>query len=229
MDFLRSSFKMAWFLLFLFFIQVVILPTSEALKSGFTIKVEAGNKECFFEEIKSNVSLDVEYQVVEGGELDINFYLKQPNGKILLEDVQKSDETHNIITPEDGVYEFCFDNSFSSLSSRTVFADLGVDFNDDDDDDNEITTRGLKDTLDGLETETIVEALIKIRANLERVDHIQNFLRSTEARDFKMATSNLNRVFWWSLIQSVALIGVALVQVNVVKHFFGGGKYKARV
>lgn len=50
-------------LLDLFFIQVVFLPTSEALKNGFTIQVEPGAKECFYEEIKSNVSLDVEYQV----------------------------------------------------------------------------------------------------------------------------------------------------------------------
>ena len=73
------------------------------------------------------------------------------------------------------------------------------------------------------------DTLEKIRGNLERVTHLQNYLRSAEARDFKLIKSNLNRVFWWSLIQSAALIGVALVQVNIVKHFFGGGKFKARV
>lgn len=56
---------MAWMLLLVLFIQVVVLPTSEGLKNGFTIKVDAGARECFYEEIKSNISLDVEYQVLK--------------------------------------------------------------------------------------------------------------------------------------------------------------------
>jgi protein ERP2 len=80
--------------------------------------------------------------------------MKQPSGKHLIEDVKKSDEAHTITTPEEGTYEFCFDNSFSTLASKTVFADLGVDFNDHEND--ETTTNGLKDTLDGLKAENIV-------------------------------------------------------------------------
>jgi hypothetical protein len=63
MEFVGRSYKMAWLFWYLYVIQVYILPTSEALKSGFTIRLDAGAKECFYEEIKSNISLDVEYQV----------------------------------------------------------------------------------------------------------------------------------------------------------------------
>ncbi|KAK3702966.1 hypothetical protein QZH41_012406, partial [Actinostola sp. cb2023] len=147
--FRRSFIKLAKLL---FLLQLFVLQ-NEALRNGFTIKVDAGNRECFYEDIKTNVSLDIEFQVIEGGELDIDFYVKLPNGHRVVEDIRKTDEVHTIPTTEEGTYEFCFDNSFSTLASKTIFADLGVDFSDQNED---ATNLGTKDTLtDGLEHEPI--------------------------------------------------------------------------
>ncbi|EDO35763.1 predicted protein [Nematostella vectensis] len=203
-----------------FFVLQQTWRPSSALKSGFTFRVDPGKRDCFYETIKRNVTLDVEYQVIEGGDLDIGFTLQAPSGKIAIEDGHRTDEAHSLVTEEEGEYEFCFDNTFSTVASKAIFADLGVDFEDDIQKMIGIKDENLEEDLH----DRFVRTLENVRVDLDKAEHIQNFISSAAARDFRLAKSKDSRVFWWSLIQSVALIGVAIVQVNVVKHFFGGGK-----
>jgi len=35
--------------------------------------------------------------VIDGGDLDINFYIEAPDGQILVSDVQKSDSAHKYV------------------------------------------------------------------------------------------------------------------------------------
>ena len=49
------------FAVFLFLVQK--LPQSESLSNGFTIVVEAGKRECYYEVLARNQTMDVEYQV----------------------------------------------------------------------------------------------------------------------------------------------------------------------
>ena len=44
-------------------LSVQNLPESSALSNGFTIVVEPGSRECFYEELVRNQTMDVEYQV----------------------------------------------------------------------------------------------------------------------------------------------------------------------
>jgi len=48
---------------------------------------------------------------------------------------------------ETGDYSFCFDNSFSQFSKKTIFFDLYV-AGDDDDDDDDALFAGLPDDTD---------------------------------------------------------------------------------
>lgn len=65
-------------------------------------------------------------QVVEGGELDINFELVDPNGKQLIYDEKSSDDSHEVSVKTPGDYSFCMDNSFSSITNKLVYLDLGI-------------------------------------------------------------------------------------------------------
>ena len=66
-------------------------------------------------------------------ELDIDFSVRDPTGLIMIQEFRKTDEVHTITTKSEGIYEFCFDNTFSTIASKTVFADLGFyQYSDDD-------------------------------------------------------------------------------------------------
>ena len=65
--------------------------------------------------------------------MDIDFSVRDPTGLIMIQEFRKTDEVHTITTKSEGIYEFCFDNTFSTITSKTVFADLGFyQYSDDD-------------------------------------------------------------------------------------------------
>merc|ERR1712190_533962 len=112
------------------------LPLAFSMQGGFgesdtdyTIKVHAGKRDCYFEDIKSGSSFELEYQVIDGGDLDITFQMIDPKGKILATDIRKEDGLHTVEEPIDGAYQFCFDNGFSRMTDKVVFFEI---FSDDD-------------------------------------------------------------------------------------------------
>lgn len=66
-------------------------------------------------------------QVISGGELDINFFIKGPNGNILASDDHKLDSLNSVDVRESGEYEICLDNSFSRMSEKLVFVDIIIE------------------------------------------------------------------------------------------------------
>ncbi|XP_046940533.1 transmembrane emp24 domain-containing protein 5 isoform X2 [Lynx rufus] len=108
----------------------VLLPVAAAftpsLDSDFTFTLPAGQKECFYQPMPLKASLEIEYQVLDGAGLDIDFHLASPQGRTLVFEQRKSDGVHTIET-EDGDYMFCFDNTFSTISEKVIFFELILD------------------------------------------------------------------------------------------------------
>ncbi len=72
----------------------VSLPVSLCRSSEreVTVEVPAGKEECFYESLAAGDTLDVDYQVVDGGrhnEIEINFRLSKPDGIPLVADFRR--------------------------------------------------------------------------------------------------------------------------------------------
>ncbi|XP_060237087.1 transmembrane emp24 domain-containing protein 5 isoform X2 [Meriones unguiculatus] len=65
-----------------------------SLDSDFTFTLPAGRKECFYQPMPPKGSLEIEYQVLDGGELDIDFHLASPEGRTLVFEQRKSEGVH---------------------------------------------------------------------------------------------------------------------------------------
>lgn len=189
--------------------------------NGFTTVVEAGKVNCFYENISDNKTLEIEYQVIEGGgEMDITFQVVAPSKALLVDDEKKTDEVHSIQAAEDGIYTFCFDNSFSMLAEKIVYVDLGLE--SDEVDSWLSSLQGDTDTeIQEIQIDSIRTTLENIRLQLEKAQNYQTYLTKKNFKSHFIVTRSGSRVFWWSLIQSIALIGVAICQVLIVKNFFG--------
>lgn len=96
----------------------------------FTVRVEPGTTKCFYERTQKNQIIDFEYQVIDGehGDLDISFELQNPNGHAMITEYKKSDNIHRFDAIVEGDYRFCFDNSFSSFNTKTVFFELIIEW-----------------------------------------------------------------------------------------------------
>lgn len=202
-----------------FFTLILCINTHE---KQLTVNIEPRKQDCFFERINEKQTVELDYQVIDGGhgDLDITFQTYDPYGRILLADYKKSGNTHTINTQTTGDYKFCFDNTFSSFNTKTVFFELIVD-NDEDD-------FGASENMNGLNPEDVYELKIqdiqdivnRVRADLNKIRQMQDIIKSVEARDRNIAEENFFKVTSFSFMQIVIMLFVGGVQVLMLRSLF---------
>ncbi|XP_045905275.1 transmembrane emp24 domain-containing protein 5 [Micropterus dolomieu] len=198
---------------------VVLAHFSQSSDSDFTFTLPAGRKECFYQTMKKDASLEIEYQVLDGAGLDVDFLISSPSGELLFSDYRKSDGVHTIET-EDGDYMFCFDNTFSSVSEKLIFFELILDNMDadEDPDDWKEYVHGT-DILD-MKLEDIMDTINNVKARLGKSVQIQTLLRAFEARDRNLQESNFDRVNFWSVVNLIVMMLISALQVYLVRSLF---------
>ncbi|XP_017312085.1 transmembrane emp24 domain-containing protein 5 [Ictalurus punctatus] len=192
---------------------------TQSLDSDFTFTLPPGHKECFYQTMKKDASLEIEYQVLDGAGLDVDFYLSSPTGHILASDFRKSDGVHTVET-EEGDYKFCFDNTFSAVSEKIIFFELILD-NMEDGEDPENWKEYVQgaDLLD-MKLEDIMDTINSVKARLGKSLQIQTVLKAFEARDRNLQESNYERVNIWSFTNVVVMMVVSCVQVYLLRSLF---------
>ncbi|XP_025105745.1 transmembrane emp24 domain-containing protein 7-like isoform X2 [Pomacea canaliculata] len=74
---------------------------------------------CFAQVWTESQKVIFEYQVLRGGNKDVDVQIISPNGMILYEK-QKSGRDEVTFIPSNGEFKFCFGNEFSQLSDKVV-------------------------------------------------------------------------------------------------------------
>ncbi|XP_074492082.1 transmembrane emp24 domain-containing protein 5 [Sebastes fasciatus] len=191
---------------------------SQAVDSDYTFTLPAGRKECFYQTMMRNASMEIEYQVLDGAGLDVDFHITSPSGHQLFSDYHKSDGVHTVEIVENGDYMFCFDNTFSTVSEKLVFFELILDNMEREEEDWHNYIEGT-DKLD-MKLEDIMDTINNVKARLGKSVHIQNLLRAFEARDRNIQESNFDTVNFWSIFNVIIMMLVSSVQVYLVRSLF---------
>ncbi|KAM9313881.1 transmembrane emp24 domain-containing protein 1b isoform 2-T2 [Pholidichthys leucotaenia] len=190
--------------------------------SEFTFLLPAGRSECFFQAGIKNGSMEVEYQVIAGAGMDVDFAVISPQGVQLVLESRRSDGVHVVDPTEEGDYEICFDNSFSRFSEKMVFFEIIIDGQVGDVGGDE-EWAGLEEPAGNLleyKLEDIRESMDSLYRRLERSRQMQTVLRAFEARDRNLLEDNLWRVSFWSCASVLVMLCVALTQVYTVRKLF---------
>ncbi|XP_073964008.1 transmembrane emp24 domain-containing protein 5-like [Choristoneura fumiferana] len=196
-----------------------------AYERDLTFTVQAGRTDCLYQHVKLDEIISVEYQVIDAtrGELDISFQLADPVGRVLVADYKKPEASHEHAAALDGDYRFCFDNTFSTFSTKTVFLDLltrNKDLPDDDyDNDKEMELGNSAETY-MMKVRDIAESVSRVRDNVGAARRLQELVSAHEARDRNVAEETCARVMTWSMWQIVFMIGVGVTQVIFVRSLF---------
>ncbi|PVD33661.1 hypothetical protein C0Q70_04919 [Pomacea canaliculata] len=169
-----------------------------------TIEIRAGVKECFWQHIKRESSAELEYQVIDGGDLDIDFTLQSPDGRIMHMETRKTENVLKVNADVEGEYKFCFDNTFSRMSPKVVFFEIISDYDDDEDDDDW-----------NINHEEVV-GMVDLT-----VEEFKNLIKVHEARDRNIAEANFIRVNVLSAVQLFVMVTVGLIQVIMIRSLFG--------
>lgn len=166
--------------------------------------------------------MEVEFQVIGGAGMDVDFTIISPEGVQLVAVSRRSDGVHLVEPTEDGDYQICFDNSFSRFSEKMVFFEIILEGQGGDvagvDDLNDL------EELDGnlleYKLDDIRESMDSLHRRLERSWQMQMVLRAFEARDRNLLEDNLWKVSFWSCASMLVMLCVAFTQVYTLRKLF---------
>jgi len=212
---------------FSFFLVCLLVSLGLCVEREMTVEVAAGKEECFFDTVQPGNTLNVEWQVVDGGdgqmsELDLNFRVIHPRGHPLEAVFKKSDGTFSQKMKDLGDYKICFDNTFSLLSSKTVYFEV-INENEDEEYDD---LAGIFDE-DHTESEIyemkvvdIEQSIAKIKKDIAKARHMQDMIRVTDMKDRTVMEHNFERVNFMSVVYILILVSSGLLQVMLLRSLF---------
>lgn len=205
---------MSCYKLFVFFVVIVCsVISSGAVELTFELPDNA--RECFYEEIAKNVSATLEFQVVTGGQYDVDVTLESPTKEVIYRQVKQQYDSHRFTAEVEGVYAACFSNEFSTFSHKLVYVDFQVG-------DERPLLPGMGDHATVM---TQMESSItEVHESLKKVLDYQTHHRLQEAQGRKRAEDLNERVLWWSLLETVAICTIAIFQVVILRNFFSERK-----
>uniref|UniRef100_A0A1I7Z8S5 GOLD domain-containing protein n=1 Tax=Steinernema glaseri TaxID=37863 RepID=A0A1I7Z8S5_9BILA len=213
---------------FSFLILLLFVTPAACSEYDFTVEVPPGKFQCFFQPIYNSKykTLEIDYQVIDGGDLNINFMVLN-GADVLVQEHMKTDGSHKIDIKDHGDYQLCFDNTFSYQSRKVVFFEIFLFDADGNLDDLDIAKYANEDKLLRERLESIGVTLSefhatanRIKGSLNKIEYHQALLRAYEARDRSIMNANLERVSFWSVLNAVIMVAVGGVQVYMIRSLF---------
>lgn len=121
---------------------------------------------------------------------------------------------------EEGDYEICFDNGFSTFSSKTIYFEVFVDVDTD-----EYRWENLNKVFEARKyfndsISHIKKVVNKVKDDLNKVKHFQDTFRAVEARDINLQEKNFVKVNTFSSLTTVVMMLFGALHLFVLKSMF---------
>lgn len=152
----------------------------------------------------------LDFQVVTGGQYDVDVTLESPDKEIIYRQIKAQFDSRQFTAPMTGAYQACFSNEFSTFSHKLVYMDFRVG--------DELPLGGIGERVTVM---TQMESSVQeVHKHLNSIIDYQTHHRLREAQGRKRAEDLNNRVFIWSIIETVAILMISVGQVFILKTFF---------
>lgn len=175
-----------------------------------TFELPDNEKQCFYQEIVKNETAMLEFQVVTGGQYDVDVTLQAPNKEVIYQQIKTQFDSHQFTAAMSGAYMACFSNEFSTFSHKLVYMDFRVG--------NQMPLVGLGDHVTVMtQMESSVE---KVYKHLNNILDYQTHHRLREAQGRKNAEDLNDHVLKWSIVETVTIVTICVLQVYILKTFF---------
>ncbi|KAF8471197.1 emp24/gp25L/p24 family/GOLD-domain-containing protein [Kalaharituber pfeilii] len=191
----------------------VLLAATVSVVLAHGVQLQPHSRECFHEDLHKGDQMSVSFQVGDrefghAGNLDIDFWVTDPNGALQVNERQVSSGSHTFTVPTDGRYVYCFSNDLSSAASKEVSFNVhGIVY--------------VPEPPPGSPPSDPLEHEIRQLAELlSEVKDEQEYIVMRERVHRNTAESTNSRVKWWSIFQLGLVTGNAIWQVWWIRRFF---------
>lgn len=169
------------------------------------ITIEPQREECFHERLQSGTKIKFTFEVLDGGSLDIDLTIKDPNNNVIHSEQKQSSGRYTIEANQDGPHTYCFGNQASSSAIKIVM--FNVEFTD------------LKKESDH-EQDKLQNMVTELTGLLTGVKHEMDFLAARDRLHRRISERINSRVSMWSLFEVNLTLIVAVGQTYYLKRFF---------
>ncbi|KZT57961.1 hypothetical protein CALCODRAFT_495426 [Calocera cornea HHB12733] len=193
----------------------------DARASALTTTVDPHGRSCFYADVdKAGEKIGFYFAVQAGGAFDIDYSVQDPNDKLLL-DGQGERQGDFVLTANTvGEYSVCFENSMSAFAEKLIDFDIMVE-------SEPRREPPAKQAQISEHTSALEESIYKLNGMLSNIERTQRYFHTRERRSYDTVESTRARLFWYGVLESIAIITMAVFQVFVLQNFFNRSrKYK---
>jgi len=185
--------------------------------ASLTFQVEPRTSDCFYLDLMPGQRVRIPFYVTRGGLLDIDLRINGPNNEQIYSGMQFESSQFEFISRFQGPHSICWNNEMSRWTAKVVQFHVEVDgrkiaLEPGNPKQDEVLTPGALTPME--------DSINKISTALDSIQSDQRYFRSREQRHRDTAESTNARVFWYSVIESILLIGISLGQVYYLRKFF---------
>lgn len=192
-----------------------LMFVSDTDAAELTFELPDNEKMCFHEFVQKGVECVLEFQVIEGGNYDVDMTLTSPRGAMLYSEQKKQYDQHTWTTDVDGEYQFCFSNEFSTITHKIVYFDFQVGDEDPIRDQRDNSEKNPLTAMTQMET-----SALGLYQSLKVIIDYQTHHRLRESQGRSFAEDVNERVQLWSIGQTVVVLLAGVGQVLVLRSFF---------
>ncbi|VDB91729.1 unnamed protein product [Peniophora sp. CBMAI 1063] len=201
---------------------ILLAYAALASASALTTAISPNERLCFFADVdKVGEKIGFYFAVQSGGTFDIDFAVTSPTDKVLLDGQREHQGDYVFTANQAGEYSFCFENDMSTLTEKLIDFDIMVE-------SEPRREASAKPGQISEQTSPLEESIYRLNGLLMQIVRTQKYFHTRENRGFSAVKGTQNSLFWYAVLETGAVIGMAVLQVYILQTFFTktGRRYK---
>lgn len=118
-------------------------------------------------------------------------------------------DSFTFIALESGTHSFCFDNTISQVTSKMVSFNIHVG--------NSLATH---DVAKEEHLSPVENSVVTFSSNVHLVKDFLQYYKTRERASRNTNESTNSRVLWWSILETVILVGISIWKIYSLRSFF---------
>ncbi|BEI84964.1 hypothetical protein CcaverHIS002_0503650 [Cutaneotrichosporon cavernicola] len=200
-----------------------LLLLAGAHATALTTILKAGEKACYYADVDgAGEKVGFYFAIQSGGNFEIDWVVMDPEDRIIIEGDNERQGDYIFTAKQIGEYSFCFANEAAGTDKLIDF-DIMVES-----EPRHVLSASqapLKDHTSALE-----ESTYKINGLLSSIQRLQKYFHTRHHRNYSTVLSTQSRLFWFTILECVAVVAMSLAQIWILKTFFSrSGSRRFRV
>ena len=191
--------------------------------SALTFNLPAKEDACFyiFTE-KPDTQVSYYFAVQQGGSFDVDYTIKNPLGNIIASETKQRQGDLVFTARSVGEYEFCFSNEMSTFAEKVI--DFEIKYDGDASKAFRASMPEQPNQKPIAHVENMKRTVETIDGQLDELKRALQYYKTRNNRNQATVQSTESRIYYFSILEVLLMVGMAFLQITIVQFFFKGSR-----